>query len=144
MYLKEKRSSKIKARGCADGRKQRIYKSKHKTSSPTVSTEALFLTSVIDAKEGQVVVTVDIPGTFMHADVDELIFVKLEGALAELLVHVDPKKYGPYLVVENGKKVMYVELRKALYGTLQVALLFWENLSNFLVSELGFVINHGE
>ena len=51
MYLKRKRCGRIKARGCADGRKQRIYKTKDETSSPTVSIEALFLTSVIDAHE---------------------------------------------------------------------------------------------
>ena len=30
---------------------------------------------------------------------------------------------------------------KALYGTLQAALLFWEDLSSFLIKELGFVAN---
>ena len=30
------------------------------------------------------------------------------------------------------------ELNKALYGTLQAALLFWRNLSGFLVEKLGF------
>ena len=52
MYLKQKRCGRIKARGCADGRKQRVYKGKDETSSPTVSTEALFLSCVIDAQEG--------------------------------------------------------------------------------------------
>jgi hypothetical protein len=51
MFLKEKRCGKIKARGCADGRKQRLYKSKEETSSPTVSSEALFLTLAINAQE---------------------------------------------------------------------------------------------
>jgi hypothetical protein len=41
----------------------------------------------------------------------------------------------------NGKEVIYVELTKALYGTMQAALLFWENLSLFLVNELGFELN---
>ena len=34
-----------------------------------------------------------------------------------------------------------LSLPKALYGTLQAALLFWENLSKFLVEELGFELN---
>jgi hypothetical protein len=51
MYLKQKRCGRIKARGCADGRKQRLYKTKDETSSPTVSTEAVFLTAVINAQE---------------------------------------------------------------------------------------------
>jgi hypothetical protein len=141
MFLKQKRCGRIKGRGCADGRKQRVYKTKEETSSPTVSTEALFLTSIIDAHEGRQVITLDIPGAFMQSDMDELIHMKLEGAMAELLVRVDPKKYRKFVSKEHGKNVIYVELTKALYGTLQAALLFWENLSSFLVDELGFKIN---
>jgi hypothetical protein len=85
MYLKQKRCGKIKARGCADCRKQRLYKSKEKTSSPTVSTEAVFLTSVIEAQEHRKVMTINIPGAFMHVNIDELIHVRLEGPMAELL-----------------------------------------------------------
>lgn len=36
---------------------------------------------------------------------------------------------------------MYVKLTKALYGTLQAALLFWENVTSFLVDELGFTVH---
>ena len=100
MYLKEKRCGRIKARGCADGRKQRLYKDKQETSSPTVSTHAVFLTSVIEALERRVTWTVDIPGAFMHADIDELIHIRLEGPMAELLGRVDPDKY-----TENGTLV---------------------------------------
>jgi len=51
IFLKKKRCGRIKARGCADGRKQRIYKSKEETSSPTVAVESLFLSCSIDTKE---------------------------------------------------------------------------------------------
>ena len=51
MFLKEKRCGTIKGRGCADGRSQRGYMTKEETSSPTVATEALILTCVIDAIE---------------------------------------------------------------------------------------------
>ena len=61
--------------------------------------------------------------------------------MAELLARVDPSKYCKYMCEENGKKVMYVELQKALYGTLQAALLFWKDLTHFLTTELGFVVN---
>jgi hypothetical protein len=141
MYLKQKRCGRIKARGCADGRKQREYKTKEETSSPTVSTEAVFLTAVINAQERRQVMTIDIPGAFMHVDIDELIHVRLEGPMAELLTRVDPDKYRTYLSKENGKDVLYVELQKALYGTLQASLLFWENLTEFLTQELGFEVN---
>ena len=51
MFLKEKRCGKIKARGCANGRKQHLYKTKEETSSPMISIESLFLTCVIDVME---------------------------------------------------------------------------------------------
>jgi hypothetical protein len=106
-----------------------------------VSSEALFLTSAINAQERRQVMMVDIPGAFMHADIDELIHVRLEGPMAELLTRVDPDKYRTFQVEEKGKKVINVELQKALYGTLQASLLFWENLTKFLMEELGFTVN---
>ena len=93
MYLKQKRCGRIKGRGCADGRKQRLYKTNEETSSPTVSTEALFLSSLTDAEEERKAVTVDIPGTFMHSDMDELVHMRLSRPMAELLVQLDPAKY---------------------------------------------------
>jgi len=140
MFLKKKRCGRIKGRGCADGRKQRIYKTKEETSAPTVATESLFLSSVIDAQEERDVGTCDIPGAFMQADMDETVYMKLTGTLAKLLTTVNPEKYSKFMVEENGKPTIYVKLRKALYGTLQAALLFWRDLSGQL-KEWGFVLN---
>ena len=39
------------------------------------------------------------------------------------------------------QKVMYVELLKALYGTIKAAKLFWERLTKHLVEDWGFTIN---
>ena len=124
MFIKEKRCGTIKARGCADGRKQRLYKTKEGTSSPTVRTESLLLSCVIDAKEKRQVMTCDVPGAFMQVDVDEVVHVRLVGALAELLTKVNPELYAKYMAKENGKSVLYVQLQKALYGTLSAAMLF--------------------
>ena len=76
------------------------------------------LTSTIDAKEGWDVATVDIPGAFMHSDQDKTIHLGLQGTLAGLLVKCDPKLYQKYVVTEGGQRVLYIELIKALYGTL--------------------------
>ncbi|MFN7263281.1 MAG: reverse transcriptase domain-containing protein, partial [Cyanobacteriota bacterium] len=141
MFLKEKRCGRIKGRGCADGRKQRLWKTREETSSPTVRTESVFLSAVIDACEEREVVTLDVPGAFMQADIDEFVLVKFESELAQLLEQVEPALYSPYKTIENGKEVIYVQLQKALYGTLQAALLFWKELSTFLVQELGFTLN---
>jgi hypothetical protein len=133
MFLKQKRSGKIKGRGCADGRKQRLYKNKADVSSPTVAIESVMLSCAIDAKEGRDVATCDVPGAFMQTDIDELIHVRMDGELAELMVKIDPALYEQYMVRPPGKKpVIYMVLNKALYGTLQAALLFWKDLSGAL------------
>ena len=140
MFLKQKRTGQIKGRGCADGRKQRLHTPKDAASSPTVATESVLLSCVIDAKERRDVATVDIPGAFMQGDQDETVHMRLEGTLAELLTKCDPKLYRKYVAKENNKPVLYVELVKALYGTLRAALIFWRKLTSKLV-DWGFTIN---
>ena len=140
MFLKKKRCGRIKGRGCADGRKQCEHTPKEDASSPTVAIESLVLSCTIDTREGRDVATVDIPGAFMQADMDKLVHVKLEGQMDELLVRLDPKLYRKYVQLEKGKLVLYVELKKALYGTLRASLLFWKKLSAKLV-KWGFKIN---
>jgi hypothetical protein len=140
MFLTKKRCGRTKARGCADGRKQRETTRKEDASAPTVSIEAVTISAVIDALEERDVATVDMPGAFMQADIDEVVHVKFEGKIAEMLVKLDPKLCRKHVKDENGKTVLHVELLKALHGTLKAALLFWKLLSKQLVS-WGFVIN---
>ncbi len=71
---------------------------------------------------------------------DDLVHIKLEGKMVELLVKVDPKLYRKYVQMENGKSVLYVELKKALYGTMRAVLPFWRKLTAQL-KEWGFVVN---
>jgi len=141
MFLKEKRDGTIKARGCADRRSQRKYTSKAETSSPTVSLEAMMMSCAIDAREGRHVAVTDIPGAFLQADMEEDVHMLLEGTIAKLIVKLDPSLYRKY-IWENrkGKPMLYVKLKKALYGTLQSALLFWRLLSDTLM-EWGFKLN---
>ena len=57
-----------------------------------MSIEAVMISAVIDALEERDMATVDIPGAFMQADIDEVVHVKFEGEIAEmLLVKLDPK-----------------------------------------------------
>jgi hypothetical protein len=140
MFLKRKRCGKIKGRGCADGRKQRAYTAREDAASPTVATESIFLTAVIDALEGRDVAIIDVPGAFMQADMDELVHVRFTGKMLDLLIEIDAEMYGPCVVQEGKERVMYVELLKALYGTVRAARLFWEKLSGKLL-EWGFTPN---
>ena len=97
-----------------------MYKNKEDTTSPTITTEALFLTCLVDAIENRYVATCDVPGAFLHSDIDEQLYLKLEGEIAELLLKVNPT-YAEFVSKEKGKTVIYAELSKALYETLQAA-----------------------
>ena len=77
----------------------------------------------------------------MQADIDELVHVRLTGEMVNMLLEIDEQMYSEYVVTERGKQVMYMELLKALYGTLRAARLFWQRLSKQLIDVWGFVPN---
>ena len=127
MFLKKKWCGKIKGWGCADGCKQWAYITKEESTSPTISTEAVFLTAMVDTWENRKVAVLDVPGAFMQVDMDELVHVQFSGEMVDKLLEIDHELYSGYMTIEHGEKVMYVELLKTLYGTLRAAWLFWEN-----------------
>ena len=55
--------------------------------------ESLLLTCVIDARENRDVAVVDIPGAFMQVDMDELVYMRLDGKMAEIMIRIDPQVY---------------------------------------------------
>ena len=139
--IKEKRCGRVKGRTVADGRPQRKYYAPEDTHSPTVSTEGLFLSLGIDAKEERHVATCDVEGAYLHASMDDVVIMMFEGDMVDYMVATDPKKYKPYVhVARNGKKILYVRLLKALYGCIQSAMLWWRLLTGTL-QEDGFVVN---
>ena len=71
-FLTEKRDGRIKARTIANGSVQRKWMDKEDTASPTTALESVLLTSVIDAKEGRDVATVDIPNAFIQTEIRDL------------------------------------------------------------------------
>ena len=119
MFLRQKRCGIIKARGCADGCEQREKITKQESASPTVATKSVFLTAVVDANEERMVKIVYVPGTLMHADQDDLVHVQFTGEMVDKLIKIDEEMYAPYVIWEGRQKVMYVELLKALYGTIK-------------------------
>ncbi len=102
--------------------------------------ESVFITSTIDTKERRKVVTIDIPGAFLHADNEDYVIMKMVGTLAELMVKTNPRLYRQYVILEKGKSVLYLRLQKALYGMMKSALLSYRKLVLEL-REMGFEIN---
>ena len=107
----------------------------------TVAIESVFITAAIDAKENRDVATVDLPGAFLHAKIEEVVMMEFKGKLAELMTLVVPQVYRKYITTDSkGRPVLYVKLQKALYGMLKSALLFYKKLLSELMSQ-GFQPN---
>ena len=142
MFLKEKRDSMVKARMCADGQNQKDGTwSKQETTSLTVATESVFITAIINGHKGCNIACFDIPGAFLHADVNEDITMVFKGRLVELMVQVVPNLYSLYITVDrNGTAILYVKIQKALYGLLKSALLVYMKLVAYLES-VRFMLN---
>jgi len=107
-----------------------VLTSKEEVSSPTVSLEAMVLSCAIDVKENRYVVVTDIPGAFLHADMEDDVHMLLEGTIVELIIKWNQ--------VYTGN--MSGTTRKGNQCSVQAALLFWKQLSNTL-QEWGFKIN---
>ena len=66
VFLKEKRSEKVKGRACVNGVPKISYIRKEDASFPKVANESVFITSVIAAHEKRFVRCYDILGEFIH------------------------------------------------------------------------------
>lgn len=95
----------------------------------------MFLSAFIDTEEKRKVMTLDIPGAFMQADIGEIVHMRFEREYVDLSNKIDPKLYSPCMVVENGKGVI-LNSRRHFHGTQQI--LLWRELSTFLIAVLGF------
>ena len=137
--VKEKRCGKIKGRAVADGRKQRKYIGKEESTSPTIHLQSLLLSLMIDAFEKRDAGTADIAGAYLLADMKGFVLVRLTGESVEVMCKCDAE-YEKYVTYEKGKKVLYMELVKALYGCIMSALLWYETFTGELEKE-GFELN---
>ena len=73
------------------------------------------------------IATIDIPNLFIQTPIyrklgEDKIIMKIKGVLVNILVQMDPEKYGPNMVYKKGKAVLYIEVLKAIYGMLQLDL----------------------
>ena len=126
----------LKGRTTANGRPQRKLS---ETTSPTVSTDALMLSLMIDAKEKRDIAMADVAGAHLRTDMNNFVVMKLEGENVQIFCKMNDE-YEKYVTTENGKPVLYIRLLEALYGCVKFALLWYELFTNHL-DEMGFEIN---
>eukprot|EP00980_Cylindrotheca_fusiformis_P011531 scaffold2712_cov143-Cylindrotheca_fusiformis.AAC.5 len=80
-------------------------------------------------------------GAYLHADMDETVIMIFEDEMVDYMVQTNLTKYKSAVhVTKTGKKILYVQLLKALYGCIQSAMLWWKLLTSTLIEE-GFVVN---
>ena len=137
--IKEKRCGKVKARACVDGRKQRRYIKKEDVSSPTVQQESIIISMMIDAKEKRDVAIADVVGAYLLANMDDYVLIRLVGEPVDTMCGIS-KGYQKYVTMEKGKKVLYLRLKKALYGCMQSAILWYDTFKGCLEG-MGFKVN---
>ena len=141
IFLKEKfrpdgSFDKLKARLVADGSMQdkAIYEN---LNSPTVATVSVFCMLAMAARERRLMSTVDVGSAYLNADLDSSVIMMLDTPLATLLAAVWPE-----LALDNRGRG-YVKLRKALYGCVQSAKLWYESLKGELDAQ-GYSVNSAD
>jgi hypothetical protein len=82
-----------------------------------VKLESIFLNAFIDAHEGRHVITIDIKGAFLKA---------------QIMCEFDDK------LRVNGDGILYLKCLKALYGHIEAARLFYDDLNRTIQEDMEF------
>ena len=102
-------------------------------SSPTMSLESLLTLCTILIEEEMQAITADVIGAYLEADMKEKVYMRIDKKLVPYLLKIDPKYANK--VRANGDII--VKLKKALYGCRQSGRLWYEKISQILIS-IGF------
>ena len=94
----------MKAQSYANKSVQQDHVAKKEAASPTVALELVFVTAAIDARKNREVVTIGIPGAFLHAINDNYVVMRMNGTLAKLMAKTDPKLYRKFQQTKKERK----------------------------------------
>ena len=96
---------------------------------------------MIDVHKGIAVNTFDVPGTYLHTSLhdDNFVHMKLEGEFVEIMCEVNPE-YERFVIYQKGGKGLCVMILKAIYGMIDIALLWYDFFSTTLL-DFGFKLN---
>jgi len=145
MFLKEKfkpdgEFDKLKSRLTANGKTQNrveVEKSFGRTSSPTVSMTSLMTLLAIAKNENRHIAVVDVKNAYLNADLEKQgIIILLDSVVTKEYLKI--RKDAANFV--NHKGELYCKLNRALYGTIEAAKAWYDNISSFL-ERIGFVKN---
>ena len=136
MFLEEKRDGKIKGRTVAGGNKQCDFITKEEASSPTLATEAVLLTCIVNAEENRDVAIINIPNAFIQTCIEneeDMAIIKIRGFLVDMLLEIAPEVYKPFVTLDKkGVKQVVVQCSNAIYGTMMTSLLYYKQFCKSL------------
>ena len=86
-------------------------------TSLMVFQDSVMITEATEANNKLDVAVINLPGSFLHADMDEVVNMSMVIKLLDIMVLVAPWIYRTFLIYsKNLEAIMYVTLQKALYG----------------------------
>ena len=127
MFLKQKLDV-LKARLVAGGHLQ--IRTTENFSSPTAHIFSIFILALIIAIFDLEVATLDITGAYLNATMTSEVYMRISATLSSILIEIDPT-YQEFLSRNNS---IVVRLDKALYGCIESAKLWYEDIKNFLLT----------
>ena len=103
--------------------------------------EGIFLTFLIAAYEGREVVSFDVPGAFLQAEMekDKFLLLKFRGEFVDMMCEVN-EEHTKNVILENGKKVLYMKIIRGIYGCIEASLQWYKCFTETLEQE-GFTLN---
>lgn len=120
LLIELKRDGNIKNLLVDGGNKQRDFLHKYDVGSPTISTERIFLTELINAQELRDVETCDLPNAFVKTEIQVTVHMRLRGELVNKLMAIDPVYKQHVLFNKSSDPILYVELNKEFYGIMEL------------------------
>ncbi len=104
-------------------------------------TESTFITAAIATSKKRKVRSFDIPSAFVNTEVDKDVLMVLKRKLADMIIQIAPQVYRKYATInKKGTPILYLKLKKALYGLMRASLFFYWKLQREL-EDYGFTVN---
>ena len=104
-------------------------------TSPTVRTQSVFVALNEAVSEGRNISTIDVKGAYLNANLkDVTVHIRMQKDLVQVLIELYPH-YQPFVRADGS---MILRVKKALYGLIESAMLWYQNLKATLLS-LGYV-----
>ena len=117
----------------AGGNQQRGYIDKQDANSPTVATESILLSCIIDARKTRDVAVIDIPNAFVQTVIEEekdKFIMRLHGDVVDILCKLAPTVYAQFITMDKrGSKQLLVNCLNALYGSMVASLLYYRKFT---------------